>query len=654
MQKDKIQWLDSLRVFGLVFVLAYHLLPKDAQILSGGFVGVDIFFVLSGYLTTTLIISKLQSKGQAIEKFHPLDFLVRRIKRLVPALIFMLSVVIPLLLLIPKDYRTNLFQQVCAVLGQSTNYYEISQNGSYSDRLNPHLFIHTWTLAVEVHYYILWALIIFALGFIINRVRTLRITLFSISIIVAGVSALLMFMTANDVAFTENFTPAYIATHTHLFPLMIGSAIGLLFVRGETGLTSKFKLPNSVRVMLIAVTCVVLIILAQFFYFKNVDTYHYGLLIFSLLVGFLVILLLTLGQNLKYAEPKIINYLSDRSYSVYLFHWPLFIIITAIFNENGILNTWLVAAIVVLVSFLLAEISRRFVELPFVTTNSGKKSEFKNVQNLVTAGVLFALFITSALIITNAPSKTETELELDTQSRHREITKLQNLNDSLTSLRDNKPVSANGHPEIIPIKPSQRAAMEEAEQKMRENARGAAEDSAGAAERSAARMAGVANSAAVIIGDSVTNMSTDVLRATIPTAFVDAMGNRRMCTGLDIINELKSNNILPHVVVLALGENILQADYECAAAAKEAVDDNHKLIFVTGFRNDSQTAMEKFADYLRSLAGGNVSIADWALAIGPRSAEPGMMSADHFHPASPEAKQIYANTIKDAIIKDQR
>ncbi|MDR1134533.1 MAG: acyltransferase, partial [Synergistaceae bacterium] len=219
-----LRWLNSLRALGVTLVLVYHFFPS---FLPGGFIGVDVFFVVSGYLITSLLVREFERSG-GLRMF---DFFRRRWLRLFPAIVAMLLVSLPLSLLIPSDFRTDIARQTAAALSWTTNYYEIFTGQSYESQLLPHLFIHTWTLSVEMHYYLVWGAVTAFVIFIVRRAGrqggvAVRVAMMSVAAAFAVVS---FFCMRSGAARASDPSVAYMSTLSHIFPLMIGSAFGCLY-----------------------------------------------------------------------------------------------------------------------------------------------------------------------------------------------------------------------------------------------------------------------------------------------------------------------------------------------------------------------------------------------------------------------------------------
>ena len=155
--KMRIKWFSLVRITGLLLVLLYHYFQG---VFPGGFIGVDIFFTFSGFLITALLIDEFAKK----KEIDIQGFFKRRFYRIVPPLVFMILVVMPFTLLIRKDFVAGIGTQIAAALGFVTNFYEMLSGGSYESQFVPHILIHTWSLALEVHYYVLWGLAAWGLG----------------------------------------------------------------------------------------------------------------------------------------------------------------------------------------------------------------------------------------------------------------------------------------------------------------------------------------------------------------------------------------------------------------------------------------------------------------------------------------------------------
>ena len=161
---EKIRWLSIIRCVGILLVLTYHFF-KD--ILPGGFIGVDVFLTLSGFLITAQFVEKYR-EGMGFGYF---DFMKRRFLRIFPSLFMMIVFTLPLALLISPDFTASISKQATAALGFVTNYYEIINGGSYEAQMLPHMFVHTWFLAVEMHICVFWGLVLAIIAWLRKKLQ---------------------------------------------------------------------------------------------------------------------------------------------------------------------------------------------------------------------------------------------------------------------------------------------------------------------------------------------------------------------------------------------------------------------------------------------------------------------------------------------------
>ncbi len=225
----RINWFSYIRVTGLLLVLVYHFFPS---VLPGGFIGVDVFFTFSGYLITALLIDEM-SRTHRIDY---LGFMRRRFYRIVPPLVLMVLICTPLALLVRNDFIAGIGHQITSVIGFVTNYYEILTGGNYENQFNQHIYLHTWSLAIEVHYYILWGALLWFLAKLVKHQNQFRGLVFMVSLTCFTVSFLSMFISA---FFVDGFSRLYFSSITHAYPFFLGSILATLSGVHET--TARFK-----------------------------------------------------------------------------------------------------------------------------------------------------------------------------------------------------------------------------------------------------------------------------------------------------------------------------------------------------------------------------------------------------------------------------
>jgi peptidoglycan/LPS O-acetylase OafA/YrhL len=378
--------------------------------------------------------------------------------RLFPAIVAMLLVSLPLSRLIPVDFRTDIARQTAASLSWATNYYEIFTGQSYEAQLLPHLFIHTWTLSVEMQYYIFWGVItaiVFLVGRRVRRPRNvssggnsvrnrvpgkgrvpMRIVLMSVAVVVAAFSVMCM---RNGAAQAADPSVAYMSTLSHLFPLMIGSAFGCLF--GFSPLIPPVKpvssrIFKSVSFIAIAAGVGAMIFLSFELSFRDPRVYPYGILAVSLITA-VILCLARIGQDLSpRSEPIVTNYIGLRSYSIYLFHWPIMIVAGQLAERLGATpgasSVW-GAVIGIPATFIAAELSYRWVEQPFrarrrsaYATGAAERIGIGDRCRYVASACVAALLIAVSLnAVTTAPRVSSIESDLRYGAMRLDISNLQ-------------------------------------------------------------------------------------------------------------------------------------------------------------------------------------------------------------------------------------
>lgn len=330
--------IDGLRAVAVLPVILFH---AGFDVFGGGFVGVDVFFVISGYLITSIISSDL-SKGT----FSLAMFYERRARRILPALFLVTAVCIPCawMLLMPRDLD-EFFQSLVAVATFWSNFFFWNQSGYFAISAELKPLLHTWSLAVEEQYYILFPLfLLITYRFGRARVMTLLLAIAAVSLLTAQ----LVSVYSPEAAF---FLP-----HTRAWELLLGSAVAL-HLRGEHRRQTGTSLNEAFSAL------GVILILASVFVFDRTTPFP-GIYALVPTVGTALIIL--------HAQPATIVHriLSNRmlvgiglvSYSAYLWHQPLFAF--AKYTSHGELGAPLLILLCIL-PFPLAYLTWRFVEQPF-------------------------------------------------------------------------------------------------------------------------------------------------------------------------------------------------------------------------------------------------------------------------------------------------
>ena len=593
----RIRWFSLVRITGLVLVLLYHYFQG---VFPGGFIGVDIFFTFSGFLITSLLIDEF-TRSRTIDI---MGFLKRRFYRIVPPLVFMILIIMPFTLLIRRDFVAGIGTQIAAALGFVTNFYEMMSGGSYESQFVPHLLVHTWSLALEVHYYILWGLAAWGISKISKSVAQYRGLISLTSAALFLFSFLAMFIGA---FFSKNYSNIYFSSLTHVFPFFAGTVLATFSGVGNVGVQMK-KLEEKVEIkqVLIALagSSVLLLLLSFILKFDSLWTYLFGFLISTLLACVMIAATRILHDKLpNIKEPSPLNFIADTSYGVYLFHWPFYIIFTQLMS-----NGWAVLLTTIL-SFGFAALSFYILE----PTLAGRKPRIfgKEVNVSSITKPIFYSFIPLTfilLIITvTAPSVGAFEESLIVNSLNQADTKMQTTRKHVDQKTATNYNVAEG---------------------------------------------------TTVIGDSVTLRSAEWIQEAIPDAQVDAVVSRNLVSGLEFFKNDIANQTLLQNVVLALGTNPVDNYEELLDQYIELLPKGHRLILVTPYdgrtANDPSSIPVKMRQYELELAKKYdfVYVADWyQVAINNPQI---WIGTDYVHygadsESMAEGGKLYSNMMKEAL-----
>ncbi|MEO8906628.1 MAG: acyltransferase, partial [Microbacteriaceae bacterium] len=358
--------LDGSRAIAVVAVIVYHVFPG---LLPGGFIGVDVFFVISGFLITSLLIGERASAGRVSFK----RFWQRRVRRLVPAIVVLVLVCCTSALIVGGDVLVGLGRQVLGAATFSYNWLDIASGSSYFSRDAPELFRNLWSRAVEEQFYLLWPLLLIVLLLIRNnRVRI------AVLLALAAASATLMWLLYTPGA---DATRVYFGTDTHSFGLMIGAALALV-VRsmkpldlnaGESPLQvfARRWLPGLGLISLAAVLGA-----TWWLHDDAAITYRGGLVAVSVLTAIVIWAAVTLRSPRSSAAGRSalggaldiapLRAIGARSYGLYLWHWPVLVLVAAAWSPGAdtLERTLMIGAVALCITAAAAVLSYRFVEQP--------------------------------------------------------------------------------------------------------------------------------------------------------------------------------------------------------------------------------------------------------------------------------------------------
>lgn len=341
--------LDGVRAVAVIAIIIYHLNP---QWLSGGFLGVDTFFVISGYLITSLLLTGYHNTG----KIELMSFWLRRVKRLIPAVLFLVMGVIVLsLIFMPTEIQKVRADSIAAIFYVS-NWWYIMQNVDYFEQFAVQPLKHLWSLAIEEQFYLVFPIVLLSLLSFIRRLKSIRI-IFLILLVISMIAMMVLYVP------NENVARVYFGTDTRIQTLLMGVLLALVWPPFQL----KAKVNRQMRTMIDTAGVVGLAILFICFKFvsETNSILYYG--------GFFLISTVTLlviassvhpsGYFAKFLGNKVFTFIGSRSYSLYLWHYPIIVLIHHQFVQGQIPP--LVYVVEILLMVLMAEFSYKFIEQPF-------------------------------------------------------------------------------------------------------------------------------------------------------------------------------------------------------------------------------------------------------------------------------------------------
>ena len=552
----RIKWFSLIRITGLLLVLLYHFFQT---IFPGGFFGVDVFFTFSGFLITSLLLEEFGKKRQ----IDLLGFFKRRFYRIVPPVVLMVLVTMPFTFLVRQDYVAGIGGQIAGVLGFMTNFYELLTGGSYESQFIPHLFVHNWSLAVEVHYYILWGLAVWFLSKQSKSNGQLKGMVFLLSAAAFLISFFSMFIGS---LMASSYSTVYFSSLTHVYPFFLGSILATVVgVRQTSDLVRQFDRMWNLRqnLLVFGAGLLVLLLLTFFVKFTYLFAYLFGFLMASLAAMAMIVAARVLHEKTpNIEEPKVISFLADTSYAVYLFHWPFYIVFSQLLgNLPAVILTIIFSYFFASLSFYVMEpliagktspIIRKIASLPHI-----------QVISTSTFGILSLLTV---VIISLAPQVGDFETDL----------MVNGFKQARTNIGQTKML----------------------------------------AEQAEVSRLGIVEGTS-LIGDSVALRANTALKDALPDANINAQVSRTTKQANDIMLNNSQNKALLKTVVIATGVNNPEGYKNDLDSLVNNLPKGHHLILVTPYEGDKSkdtyASVEQYANYARELAEKTpyVSIADW-------------------------------------------
>lgn len=346
-----ITGLDGIRAIAVIMVLAYHL---KLALFKSGFLGVTVFFVLSGYLITGILISEVEEEGTIDLK----NFWLRRIRRLVPAVMSMAVVIIFVSAVVNRIIFTKGCKDFLASVLGFNNWWQIFNKISYFEAAGvPSPFTHCWSLAIETQFYLIYPLILLGIYKLVKsrgEGRANRGLLFAgVTLLLALISVILMIVLFDP---QQDASRVYYGTDTRAFSLLFGALLAILW---EYRMVPR-RLSASVNMFLGSVSFAVLLVMTIAINGSSNFWYRGGQFFGTILTVLMVYAVSGRKTWLsRFLSNPVLKWMGDRSYSIYLWHYPINLLIS-----KGIKASWWITLIEIVLSVVLAELSYRFIETP--------------------------------------------------------------------------------------------------------------------------------------------------------------------------------------------------------------------------------------------------------------------------------------------------
>ena len=613
--------LDGMRAIAVALVVVYHLFPQSW--VKGGFIGVDVFFVISGFLITTLLLREHAANG----RIDLLAFWRRRARRLIPALVGVVIVCATAAWFIGGDVLVRLGEQVLGAATFSYNWLSIAEGTGYFTAATPELFRNFWSLAVEEQFYVLWPLVL-PLFLLLPRAWARA----GAVLVLAAASALWM---GTVVSSGGDLTRAYFATDTHAFGILLGIAVAFalekVLARSRAAANAVAADARRVRVVTGVVGSAALVGLVALALVPPTPTpaTFPGVVAGASILSAVAIVAgvwprSAFGPAID-AQP--LRWIGDRSYGIYLWHWPLLVLLVA-----GVMGTgpgagvpvW-IGCLTLALTVLAAELSYRFIEMP--VRRYGFRGSFARVSRRLVgspaarvraiAGVCAVALLlggTSAAIAA-APDVSSSQAVVEAG---REALEGSGGSGSEADA-DPGPTEAAAEPSAPP-------------------------GPVGENPMPVPSPTPVTGDEITAIGDSVMLASAPGLLERLPGIAVDAEVSRSTWAGPGILSSLASSGQLRPYVVVALGTNgPVDAD-AMEQIAQVAGPDRH-LVLVNAFapRDWIPGVNADIAAFAASHPG--VVVADWSGAIASHTNQ---LAGDQIHPDAGGAR-IFADVVAAAV-----
>lgn len=585
--------LDGLRAIAVLTVMLFHLTPGA---LPGGFLGVDIFFVISGFLITSLLLAERANTG----RIQLGNFWRRRARRLLPALGLLVVACCTAAWLIGSDLLVGLGQQVLGAATFSGNWLAIGAERSYFEETTPEILRNLWSLAVEEQFYLLWPLVVLLLLFV--RRAGVRVAIVATLAVASAVGMAVLYLPGADA------TRVYYGTDTHSFGLALGAVLALVGARWSRQSADWHRVPKLI-LPLAGLAAVAGLVAASFFLTADgALTYRGGLVAVAVLSAVAILGSIVPGSYLGRAlDVQPLRWVGERSYGLYLWHWPVYVLVMgALPTADRVgMGGWMLGGIAAVITVIAATMSYRLIEQP-VRSHGFRGAFGRFVSGWSTSRLRAVGIATAGMLVLAGGATTVAGIVAD---------------------------------------PGQGAAqnqIEAGEAAVKKGQAAVPSDAADEEEDTPAALPGGDQISA--IGDSVMLASAPELQAAFPGIHIDAAVSRQLSQAPQIIESMLAAGTLRPTVVIGLGTNG-PIDTAALDRLRELAGTEHQIVLVNVFAprwwTDGVNAnLSEFAQRYR-----DVELANWRDSI---AGQLGLLAGDQIHPGSAGGR-VYVGVVRDAL-----
>lgn len=601
---NHITGIDGLRTIAVLGVIIYHLLPTQ---LKGGFLGVPLFLLISGYFITYQFSKKFERDSELGLK----HFYAKRFYRLYPVLVTMLLVTIAYITLFAHELLHDIRQIFITNMLWVYNWWEIYHGQSYFDQFgNKSPFTHLWTLGVEAQFYVIWPLIIYFLFKLFKKRSTVQYLVLGLAILSAIEMAVLYHpATVNRV---------YYGTDTRAFSLLLGSWLGLVWPLER--LSPKVTVPASRILDGVGIAALVITLYG----FITLDgqssfAYHGGMFLYSVAGMILLATILHPGSHMnRWLTNPFFSWCGQRSYGIYVYQYPVLVFYERAINVgiHPIISGLEELALIVIIS----ECSYRLIEQPLARRHLAdfkwRKIKFDNWKQAAIAIVVVLVAGTAVYGLCQPnvqPKKTTVQKQIE-------------KNNQLTA-EHNKQLSKGKGIKTAKVSTVQKKyQLSKAEIKRAQKLKVTA------------------------VGDSVMLDASNSLQQLMPHAYVDAKVGRQGSQTPAVLNQLKKDSHLNQIVILNLGNNGAMNQKTIDNILK-VIGEERQVYWVTP-HIPSKSWQQQVNTQIKGIAKKhhNVHVVDWYAASNDQAS---WFAKDGVH-MNEQGNNHYAKLITKAILRNQR